>query len=561
MDVKRLARLFQLRKQANGLGKQVGGGGGTLSSASGYTTGADTANQTVQQPPDIPKPIAPVPGSALDYNAGHAPWNDPVKPKSPDVIPTNPQTGVPDKYYSLGTPGKTPEWAKPKEQVPAPAASSELQAAFDASDAARAKEQSDAQAAQVASANQLQSQNALLAKTSTSFGDRKPAASGLDDEEAPSAADAVATVKPPAYIQKIMDKADASEKPVPYTTPQSRITGTDEAGRPINITGAQMEARKSEVAQSLAPAPQPRNTAPQPQHTTTEAFGKTVPILSVSGNMKPPEPTRSPAPRPPVSMRTANRTAAALSSPQIKKRAFLREDEVRKFVEDVSTPATCLLVLCLDEWGTDMLDWEPETLPRAARMSWNAELPQANRDKIWALITHMTTDAFYSSLDGFIHICNALSGHGVDFEQFDPAEVDEMCWGVAETSLIAPMEKEDRFCEEIVAYMETRLEYEGFQKVPHMLKKFVQIPAREEELNQTLTSDGIGFKNYWKMQESRLANIDIWIKERLTALFTTLEVLPLRFANEQGLKRICERARSALGSQQALKSEVMAAAR
>lgn len=454
MDVKRLARLFQLRKQANGLGKQVGGGGGTLSSASGYTTGADTANQTVQQPPDIPKPIAPVPGSALDYNAGHAPWNDPVKPKSPDVIPTNPQTGVPDK-----------------------------------------------------------------------------------------------------------DKADASEKPVPYTTPQSRITGTDEAGRPINITGAQMEARKSEVAQSLAPAPQPRNTAPQPQHTTTEAFGKTVPILSVSGNMKPPEPTRSPAPRPPVSMRTANRTAAALSSPQIKKRAFLREDEVRKFVEDVSTPATCLLVLCLDEWGTDMLDWEPETLPRAARMSWNAELPQANRDKIWALITHMTTDAFYSSLDGFIHICNALSGHGVDFEQFDPAEVDEMCWGVAETSLIAPMEKEDRFCEEIVAYMETRLEYEGFQKVPHMLKKFVQIPAREEELNQTLTSDGIGFKNYWKMQESRLANIDIWVKERLTALFTTLEVLPLRFANEQGLKRICERARSALGSQQALKSEVMAAAR
>jgi hypothetical protein len=257
--------------------------------------------------------------------------------------------------------------------------------------------------------------------------------------------------------------------------------------------------------------------------------------------------------------------AAALGSlfgqQMIKTQSFMRESQIKAIVQDISIPATCLLVLCLDEWGTDMLDWEPETLEQAARMSWNAELPQANRDKIWALITHMTTDAFYSSLEGFIHICNALSGHGVDFEQFDPAEVDEMCWGVTEAFLIAPMEKEDRFTEEIVTYMETRLEYEGFQKVPHMLKKFVQIPAREEELNQTLTLDGIGFKNYWKMQEGRLANIDIWIKERLAALFALLESLPLRYANEQGLKRICERAKSTLGSQQALKQEVMAASR
>jgi len=240
---------------------------------------------------------------------------------------------------------------------------------------------------------------------------------------------------------------------------------------------------------------------------------------------------------------------------------FLRQAKVKAFIENPATPATCLLVLCMDEWGTDMLDWEPETLPYATQSAWNAKMPQANRDKVWALVTHMTTDSFYSNLEAFIHICNALSGRGTDFEQFDPAEVDEMCWGVTEATLIAPMERGEQFGEEIVTYMETRLEYEGFHRVPHMLKKFVKIAPREEELNQTLTSDGIGFENYWKSQEARLANIDIWIKERLTALFTTLEVLPLRFADERGLKRICERARLALGSQQALKQEVMAASR
>jgi hypothetical protein len=271
----------------------------------------------------------------------------------------------------------------------------------------------------------------------------------------------------------------------------------------------------------------------------------------------------------PISQQQSNRIIAAMGSVpgeqtfkrDIEKRQFLHESEVKKYIEDISTPATCLLFLCMDEWGTDLTTWEPDTLPYAASVAWNAEIPQINRDKIWALVTHLTTDSFYSNLEAFIHICGALSGRGVDFEQYDPVEVDELCWGITETFLLAPMEKNEQFNEEILTYIEQRLEYEGFQKVPHMLRKFVKIPAREEELNQVLTGDGIGFENYWKMQESRLANIDIWVKERLAALFMTLENLPLRFANEQGLKRICERVRAALGSQSSLKREVEAASR
>ena len=263
---------------------------------------------------------------------------------------------------------------------------------------------------------------------------------------------------------------------------------------------------------------------------------------------------------PEPSLAIKRQTALNFYAP-IRKKGFLREAEVKNLVEDLATPATCLLALCMDEWGTALMDWEPDTLPYAARTAWNAELPQANRDKIWALVTHLTTDSFYSSLEAFIHICGALSGRGVDFEQYDPVDVDEMCWGLTEAFLVAPMEKNEQFNEEILTYMEQRLEYEGFQKVPHMLRKFVKLPEREEELNQTLTSDGIGFENYWKMQEGRLANIDVWLQERLLALFTVLENLPLRFADEKGLQRICARARAVLGSQQGLKREVAAASR
>lgn len=240
---------------------------------------------------------------------------------------------------------------------------------------------------------------------------------------------------------------------------------------------------------------------------------------------------------------------------------FLRQAQAKAVIEDPSTPATCLLILCLDEWGTDMFQWEPQTLISAVRSTWGAKIPADNRDKIWALVTHITTDFLYSNLEAFIHICNALSGRGADFEQFDPADVDEICWGITETQLIAPMDKDERFSDEIVTYMESRLEYEGFQRVPPMLKKFVKMPERDDELNQVLTSDEIGFENFWKMQQTRLVNIDIWVKERLLLIFETLSKLPLRSANEQGLQRIVERARSALGSQSDLKEEALAASR
>ena len=447
--------------------------------------------------------------------ANGLPW---AKPKNPDIIPTNEKTGVPDKYYSLGTPGGTPDWAK--VQPPPP-------------------------------------KQPYFAQSYTERGDGMMHLTNNPNPPPASPAKPKQMAGPDPWLEKIRapnttvaDEAAAEKKRVAEAQASSQRTfnalkipmgsGSQLADKPIASdvdTPGVNDVDRAEATQ------QGTTDSSNVKPLATQSFGRS----SVSS-----------APGP--SAQTLARTAANVYAP-VHKRGFLHEAEVKKYVEDISTPATCLLFLCMDEWGTDLTTWEPDTLPYAAQTAWNANIPQANRDKIWALVTHLTTDSFYSNLEAFIHICGALSGRGVDFEQFDPVEVDELCWGITEAFLISPMEKDEQFNEEILAYIEQRLEYEGFQKVPHMLRKFVKIPAREEAIDQTLTSDGIGFENYWKMQESRLANLDIWLKERLAALFMTLENLPLRYANEQGLQRICARVRSALGSQSSLKREVEAASR
>lgn len=229
-----------------------------------------------------------------------------------------------------------------------------------------------------------------------------------------------------------------------------------------------------------------------------------------------------------------------------KESSFMRAPQVKRFLEDPRTPASCLLILCLDEWGTNFLQWEPDTFLIQAQQSWGAQLPTANRDKIWALVTHLTTNLFYVNLQAFVNICNALNGHGASFEQFEPAEVDELAWGIVEAQLVDPPQKGGVFCPDIKAYLGARLKYEGFQRVPKPLKGLVRLPDRQEETNQVLGGDAIDFKAYWDMQSQRVDAVEAYVRDRLQVLFSTLGALPLVHADQKSLSALLSRAQGAL---------------
>lgn len=219
---------------------------------------------------------------------------------------------------------------------------------------------------------------------------------------------------------------------------------------------------------------------------------------------------------------------------------------------DKRAPATALFCIMMDEFGTEFLDWEPETLEQEVEGRWKTRLPTVNRDKIWALATVLTTNLFYQSLEAFTHICNALNGSEADFENYDPADVAEMCWALAEVTMLNPPEESegDVFNQEILTYMEERLKYEGFQKVPKILGKYVSLPANEEAVNQVLTQDSIDFNAHWDSQQRKLLEIDRFVSDRLAAMVMLIAELPLQSADPQGVADLKERASRALAKQQ-----------
>lgn len=196
-----------------------------------------------------------------------------------------------------------------------------------------------------------------------------------------------------------------------------------------------------------------------------------------------------------------------------------------------------------------MFDWEPRTLDLEIKQDWGIDVPQVNKDKVWALVTELTTNLFYSSLDAFTHTCNSLNGSGADFENYDFATVQEMCWALAEVQLLDPPEESDQFNPEIVSYMSERLRMEAFERVPKILKSYVELPDQDENISNVLQEDGIEAKTFWDRQMREVLSIDQYIRERLHKLFVDLSSLPLENGDSEEMKATLERAGKVLAVQ------------
>lgn len=220
---------------------------------------------------------------------------------------------------------------------------------------------------------------------------------------------------------------------------------------------------------------------------------------------------------------------------------LLRKDQFAGVLQDEESRATTLLVICIDQFGTEMFKWEPETFNLEVKRAFSVDMPAGNRDKLWALITAMTTNLFYISLESFMPICNALNDSEADFQHYDPVTSEEAAWGITEVLLVdPPKDGEDpanRFSHEIKRYIGLTLESEGVTTPPKVLKNYVEVdkPFNEEEVGAIIGPDESILKMYMDRQKSEQADIEKYVNDRLDQLAAQLQALPLVHGSTDGL--------------------------
>jgi hypothetical protein len=225
-------------------------------------------------------------------------------------------------------------------------------------------------------------------------------------------------------------------------------------------------------------------------------------------------------------------------------RAFLGSDE---------TYATVLLLILLDTYGQEALEWSPATIRMQLEEDFAVELPDGNLDKIMAAVTIVTTNYFYQDPVRFVELCNILSGDDAEHDEFDPADVSEILWGISESFLLWPPEEADasydtKFSAEILEYIRQTLTEEGFLKAPDIMG----VSGLDETsfVRDTWSDDPEMYQAIYELHQYKMKDMKFFLHSNFQDLHQQLKALPMEEGNKESLmKRISageENARSKL---------------
>lgn len=202
------------------------------------------------------------------------------------------------------------------------------------------------------------------------------------------------------------------------------------------------------------------------------------------------------------------------------------------------TFATTLLAIFVDTYGTEALQWSPQSIRLELQDDFAIQLPDLCLDKLMVGISLLVSNEFFKRLPTFIRFCNILSGANVNPAVFDPADAKECAWGMTEALLLAPPGDEDPepFTLEIRKYLGKVLDMEGIREAPDLLRLAIRDPSSTHAGYPESMLDDPALAGAQLSNEADYATeIKDMIESNLAELFDELETLPLKNGSTQHL--------------------------
>lgn len=209
---------------------------------------------------------------------------------------------------------------------------------------------------------------------------------------------------------------------------------------------------------------------------------------------------------------------------------------IRQLLESEDTYATVLLVILIDYYGTDFIQWHPETIKSEIEADFGVQLPRLAFDKIMAGCVVLTNDSFFRNAQSFIHVCNVFSGSPFNPEVFDPADPYECAWGMSEALLLVPPEEENAepFSDEVRSYIGQVLNEWGYVTAPDILSIALD-NNWTDQVTYDFADDPEMFSAIYKNQDEKSEEINATIKENLLELFSQLRSVPMQNGSTESI--------------------------
>ena len=209
------------------------------------------------------------------------------------------------------------------------------------------------------------------------------------------------------------------------------------------------------------------------------------------------------------------------------------------------TFATVLLTMFLDRFGTEALEWDPATIALEVEDEFDVDLPQLSLDRLIVAIQILTTDRFFKRLPDFIAFCNVLDGDPFQPDTFDPADAEEVSWGITEALLISPPEDDDPepLTDEIRAYIGAVLDSEGILNAPDILRVALRM-VKVSPAMKDFSDDPMMFNAIYDVEAGKTEDINQSIRFKTELLTEQLAALRLNNGNTQQVAEMLKKSLS-----------------
>lgn len=176
-------------------------------------------------------------------------------------------------------------------------------------------------------------------------------------------------------------------------------------------------------------------------------------------------------------------------------RPTLNPKAVSAALLDAATYATVLHVILLSQYGEDIYEVDPIELYARLKDDFGVQLPEANEQRIQAILLATSTDAFYDDVRAFVATCNTLLAGDPGFEDMDELSVAEIFWGLYEVEL---NHGEEEPCPEIQALIakEVDEEAEDSTGVEELRPNYVLRELAEHRTNLRKQLVAIGIRDF-----------------------------------------------------------------
>ena len=129
---------------------------------------------------------------------------------------------------------------------------------------------------------------------------------------------------------------------------------------------------------------------------------------------------------------------------------------------------SALLIACIDDFGLECLDWEPETLEITVREKYG-DVDRDSVERLMAAVGVLTSNMFTQDVIALCMTCATLDFERTGGESFVPAGLDEIMWGLTEARLLLGGLDDKEFSDEVCIYVGKLLADEGLENPPDTL--------------------------------------------------------------------------------------------